>query len=71
MTTERQCRICGGWKSKQKYFSYPPTDKKKYWCKDCCDIYNHMRGNGEDAVPWIRSMQNKWDYILRKVNPDR
>ena len=68
---ERQCRICGGWKSIASQYSYPPTKKRHYWCKDCFESYNSIKNDGEDPIPWIRSMQSNWNYIPRKVNPDR
>ena len=67
---ERQCRICGEWKSIEKHFSYS-SNKKLYWCKSCCDIYNSKSKINENAIPWIRKEQKKWDYIPRKVNNDR
>jgi hypothetical protein len=68
---ERQCRICGEWKSIAENYSYPPVKRQHYWCLDCYKEYNAMKANSEDPIPWIRSMQSKWDYQLRKVNPDR
>lgn len=68
---ERQCRICGEWKSVEEQYSYPPKSKRHYWCQDCFDIYIAKRADNEDPKPWIRSMQEEWDYVSRKVNPDR
>lgn len=71
MMSERQCRICGEWKQKDEHFNYKPTYRHHFWCRSCWKTYNEMKSNGEETDPWIKSEQAKWNYVFRKVNPDR
>jgi hypothetical protein len=70
---ERQCRVCGEWKSMSDHFRYTNTSRKHYWCEDCNKEYhrhNAEEGDGAGKL-WIKEQQKTWDYAKGKTNPDR
>lgn len=70
---QRQCRICGEWKDRDKKFPKDKPKQRSLWCYRCKASYSMLQecSGAEVAKDWIISMQAWWDYKRKFAPADR